>query len=64
VKTLALGEVEPTATDGPVQIRTTALSYVSRLADAETFRDVARAELSRRGTAAATVVCAVQDGAE
>jgi hypothetical protein len=65
VKTLALGEVErTTAADGSVQIETTALSYVSRLTDAETFREVARGELYRRGTAAATVVCAVQDGAE
>lgn len=65
VKTLALGEVEQTtATDGSGQIKTDALSYFSRLADAETFRELARGELYRRGTAAATVVCAVQDGAE
>jgi hypothetical protein len=65
VKTLVLGEVErATAADGSRQIRTTALSYFSRLTDAETFRDLARGELYRRGTAAATEVCAVQDGAE
>lgn len=65
VKTLALGEVgQVTAADGSVTIKTTALSYFSRLTDAETFRDLARGELYRRGTAAATVVCAVQDGAE
>ena len=65
VKTLALGEVEQTtAADGSVRIRTRALSYFSRLTDAETFRDLARGELHRRGTAAATEVCAVQDGAE
>jgi hypothetical protein len=65
VKTLALGEVEPTtAADGSVRIRTTALSYFSRLTDAETFRELARGELQRRSTAAATVVCAVQDGAD
>jgi len=65
VKTLAVGEVEQTtAADGSRQIRTTALSYFSRLTDAETFRDLARGELYRRGTAAATEVCAVQDGAE
>lgn len=65
VKTLALGAVEQTtAADGSVRIRTTALSYFSRLTDAETFRELARGELYRRGTAAATVVCAVQDGAE
>lgn len=65
VKTLALGEVEPvTASDGRQRIRTTALSYFSRLTDAETFRELARGEVYRRGTAAAAVVCAVQDGAE
>jgi hypothetical protein len=65
VKTLALGEVEQsTADDGSVRIRTTALSYFSRMTDADTFRELARGELHRRGTAAATVVCAVQDGAE
>jgi hypothetical protein len=65
VKTLALGEVDQrTAADGSRQITTTALSYFSRLTDAETFRELARGELYRRGTAAATVVCAVQDGAE
>jgi hypothetical protein len=65
VKTLALGEVErATARDGSDQSTTSALSYVSRLTDADTFRELARGELYRRGTAAATVVCAVQDGAE
>ena len=65
VKTLALGEVEQTtAADGSVRIRTSALSYFSRLTDAETFRELARGELYRRGTAAATEVCAVQDGAD
>jgi hypothetical protein len=65
VKTLALGEVEPTTlADERIQIRTTALSYFSRLTDAETFREQVRGELYRRGTAAAGVVCAVQDGAE
>lgn len=65
VKTLALGEVGPTtATDGTASTRTTALSYFSRLSDADTFREHARGELYRRGVAAAGVVCAVQDGAE
>lgn len=65
VKTLVLGEVErTTAADGSLEVRTTALSYFSRLTDAETFREVARGELYRRGTAAAGEVCAVQDGAE
>jgi hypothetical protein len=65
VKTLALGEVgQTTASDGSDRRKTSALSYFSRLTDADTFRDLARGELYRRGTAAATVVCAVQDGAE
>lgn len=65
VKTLALGDVEQTtAADGSVQARTTALSYFSRLTDADTFREQARGELHRRGTAAAGLVCAVQDGAD
>lgn len=65
VKTLALGEVtQTTAADGSVQIATTALSDFSRLTDADTFRELARGELHRRGTAAAGVVGAVQDGAE
>jgi hypothetical protein len=65
VKTLALGEVTATtAADGTLTTRTTALSYFSRLSDADTFRDHARGELYRRGVAAAGVVCAVQDGAE
>jgi hypothetical protein len=65
VKTLALGEVATTmAADGTATTRTTALSYFSRLTDADTFREQARGELYRRGTAVAGVVCAVQDGAE
>jgi hypothetical protein len=61
VKTLALGVVESGRGAAP---RATALSYFSRLADAETFRHLARGELHRRGTEAAGTVCAVQDGAE
>jgi hypothetical protein len=65
VKTLALGEVATVTTaDGTATTRTTALSYFSRLTDADTFREQARGEVYRRGTAAAGVVCAVQDGAE
>ena len=46
VKSLALGEVtRTTAADGSVQITTTALSYFSRLTDAETFRELARGEV-------------------
>lgn len=65
VKTLALGEAGQTTTrDGSDRSTTSALSYFSRLTDADTFRELARGELYQRGTAAATVVCAVQDGAE
>ncbi len=61
VKTLAIGEVTRTAT-GAVQ--TTALSYFSRLSDAEQFTRWARGETERRGMETAGIVCAVGDGAE
>lgn len=61
VKTLAIGAVTRTAT-GAVQ--TTALSYFSRLSDAEQFTRWARGETERRGTETAGIVCAVGDGAE
>jgi hypothetical protein len=61
VKTLAIGTVERHATGA---VHTTALSYFSRLCDAEQFRELARAEVHRRGTAQAPTVCAVVDGAE
>lgn len=59
VKTLALGEVVA-CDDGP---HTTALSYFSRLTDASTFSRLATGETHRRGTATATTVVAVTDGA-
>lgn len=59
VKTLAIGTV--TAGAPP---HTTALSYCSRLADADTFRRLAWVETQRRGVPAATDVCGVVDGAE
>ena len=61
VKTLAIGTVERRANG---TVHTTALSYFSRLCDAEQFRERARAEVHRRGTAQALTVCAVVDGAE
>jgi hypothetical protein len=61
VKTLAIGTVVRTAAGA---IRTTMLSYFSRLCDAEQFRRLAGAEIYRRGTAQARVVCAVVDGAD
>jgi hypothetical protein len=65
VKTLAIGvvEVQPGA-DGLPEPHTSELTYFSRLADAETFIQGASVEAHRRGTETATVVCAVQDGAE
>jgi hypothetical protein len=59
VKTLVVGEVVATA-DGP---RTQALSYFSRLSDAETFGRLATVETHRRGTTTAGTVVAVTDGA-
>lgn len=59
IKTLALGEVVTTV-DGP---RTDALSYFSRLAEAETFGRLATVETHRRGTTTAETVVAVTDGA-
>jgi hypothetical protein len=61
VKTLAIGTVERLAGG---TVHTTALSYFSRLCDAEQFRTLARAEVHRRGTAQAGTVCAVVDGAD
>ena len=65
VKTLALGMVEAQrGPDGQPEAHATALSYFSRLAEAEVFRHLVRVELHRRGTERAGRVCAVQDGAE
>ncbi|HEV8636031.1 MAG TPA: ISKra4 family transposase [Chloroflexota bacterium] len=63
VKTAAVGVVEVgwDAAGAPV-VRTTALSYVSRLADVETFTRAALPELHRRGTETAGTVLAPQDG--
>ena len=71
VKTLVVGEVPPgdaggadaLATEGP-DIRTTALSYCSRLADVEHFNAAVLVELHRRGVESAGEVAAVSDGAE
>jgi hypothetical protein len=65
VKTLAVGllERQPQA-DGTWRVRATALSYFSRLADAEAFRHLAWGETHRRGLTLAPRVCAVVDGAE
>ncbi len=64
VKTLAIGTVtrDPDR-DGAGTVRTTDLSYFSRLADAEAFTRLARVETERRGTEPAGVVAGVVDGA-
>jgi hypothetical protein len=67
VKTVAIGAIQPPVLDakrGEVVVHTTALSYFSRLADAETFTRLATVETHRRGTERAAIVCAVNDGAE
>jgi hypothetical protein len=65
VKTLAIGTVElREAESRPRQeVRTTDLSYFSRMTDHETFTRLALVETHRRGTETAGVVCAVSDGA-
>jgi hypothetical protein len=63
-RTLVVGAVQPTepTPDGAV-VRTTDLSYFSRLADSTTFTDMALVELHRRGVERAGRVGAVVDGA-
>lgn len=63
VKTLAIGVVEPAAGREGLP-HTQALSYFSRLADADTFRRLAWVETQRRGVPAAGDVCGVVDGAD
>ena len=65
VKTLVVGTVVPgpPSEDDTPTVRTTELSYFSRLADADTFGRLATLETHRRGTLAATTVCGVTDGA-
>jgi hypothetical protein len=65
VKTLAVGLLDrQRQADGTWRVRATALSYFSRLADAEEFRRAAWVETHRRGLTLAPQVCAVVDGAE
>jgi hypothetical protein len=65
VKTLAIGTVDlPVQEGGEWVVHTQALSYCSRLAEAETFRRFALIETHRRGTETAKMVCAMSDGAE
>ncbi len=61
VRTLAIGEPELSGPAG--EVRTRALSYFSRLTDADTFGHLALPEIYRRGVLTAEVA-AVMDGAE
>lgn len=67
VKTLAVGTVEVLPEGerrrGRQEVRTTDLTYFSRMTDHETFTGLALVETHRRGTETAGVVCAVSDGA-
>jgi hypothetical protein len=65
VRTLVIGEVKPPLlVKGESVIQTTALSYFSRLSDAERFQRLALVETQRRGVESAQAVAAVSDGAE
>ena len=65
VKTLGLAQVDPPVLEkGESVVHSSALSYFSRLADAQTFGRLALVETHRRGTETAAQVCAVTDGAE
>lgn len=65
VKTVAIGEIQPPVLEqGELVVHTTNLSYFSRLTEHETFTRLATVETHRRGTERASVVCAVNDGAE
>jgi hypothetical protein len=64
VKTLALGEVTTVQTKQGPAVQSQALSYFSRLTDADTFTRLALVETHRRGLETAHQVAAVSDGAE
>ncbi len=65
VRTVAIGEVEERCTaEGEQEIHVGQLSYFSRLANAETFADLAEVEMRRRQVIQAEQVCAVTDGAD
>ena len=64
VKTLAIARLDrQPAVAGTWTVRATALSYFSRLTDADTFRQLAWGETHRRGVTLTPQVCAVGDGA-
>jgi hypothetical protein len=65
VRTLVIGDVLPPAmVKGERIIQTTNHSYFSRLADANSFTQLALVETQRRGVETAQAVAAVTDGAE
>jgi len=66
VKTLALGVVgKAKAKPGEEErVQTTALSYFSRMSEAEAFQQEALVEVYRRGVEKARTVCALSDGAD
>src|SRR5262245_20894437 len=64
VKTLVIGDVTTVKAKGQRLVQSQALSYFSRLADAETFTRLALVETHRRGLEKAQQVAAVSDGAE
>lgn len=68
VKTVLIGEVQenprPSKERPEQEVKTTKISYFSRLTDSDTFIELATGEIDRRGFFEAKEVCAVQDGAE
>ena len=70
VKTLALGVVREVKhkkkkkPEGEGHVQTIALSYFSRMSEAQTFQQETLAEVYRRGVEKAGTVCAVSDGAD
>ncbi|MGB8348678.1 MAG: ISKra4 family transposase [Ktedonobacteraceae bacterium] len=65
VRTVAIGEVHPVATTAELrEVHVEALSYFSRLTDAESFATLVEVEMRRRRVVQATAVAAVTDGAD
>ncbi len=65
VKTLVVGEVTSrTNQKGEAEVKTQAISYFSRLVDAQRFQHLAHSELHRRGIERSGQVAAVMDGAD
>jgi hypothetical protein len=65
VKTLAIGTIgEPVLEEGQPVVHAQEMSYFSRLAQHQSFAQLATVETHRRGTERAGTVCAVVDGAE